>query len=69
MLQTVDDVIDKLGGSAEVAALVGVGVSAVSMAKKRKHFPHSWRMRLWEEAQRRDLEIAPDLIGQTEAST
>lgn len=63
MLQTVDEVIAKFGGSAEVANLVGVGVSAVSMAKSRNHFPHSWRMRLWQEAKRRDLEIAPNLIG------
>ena len=63
MLHTVEEVIDKLGGSAEVAQLVGVGVSAVSMAKSRKHFPHAWRMRLWQEAQRRDLQIAPNLIG------
>lgn len=65
MLQTVEKVIDELGGSAKVAELVGVGVSAVSMAKSRNHFPHAWRMRLWEEASRRGLEIAPNLIGQT----
>ena len=63
MLQTVEEVIDRLGGSAEVADLIGVGVSAVSNAKSRNSFPHSWRMRLWQEAQRRNVEIAPALIG------
>lgn len=66
MLQTVEQVIDKFGGSAKVADLVGVGVSAVSNAKSRNHFPHAWRMRLWQEAQRQNFEIAPDLIGMGE---
>ena len=69
MLQTVEEVIDRLGGSAEVADLIGVGVSAVSNAKSRNSFPHSWRMRLWQEAQRQNLEIAPDLIGMNENSS
>ena len=63
MLQTVEQVIDKLGGSAKVADLMGVGVSAVSNAKTRNRFPHAWRMRLWQESQRQSFEIAPDLIG------
>ena len=68
MLQTVEQVIDKFGGSAKVADLIGVGVSAVSNAKSRNHFPHAWRMRLWQEAKRQNFEIAPDLIGISEAS-
>lgn len=66
MLQTVEQVIDKFGGSAKVADLVGVGVSAVSNAKSRNHFPHAWRMRLWQEAKRQNFDIAPDLIGMTD---
>ena len=63
MLHTVEQVVEKLGGSAEVAKLIGVSVPAVSNAKNRQHFPHSWRMKIWQEAQRRDMEIAPHLIG------
>ena len=63
MLQTVEQVIDELGGSAKVAALIGVGISAVSNAKARNHLPHAWRMRLWQEAKKRNFEIEPNLIG------
>ena len=69
MLHTVEQVINKLGGSAEVAKLIGVGVPAVSNAKNRQHFPHSWRMKIWQEAQRREIEIAPHLIGMDESPT
>ena len=68
MINTVEEVIEKFGGSAKVADLVGVGVSAVSNAKTRNHFPHAWRMRLWQEAQRQNFEIAPNLIGMNESS-
>ena len=69
VLQTVEQVIDKFGGSAKVADLIGVGVSAVSNAKSRNHFPHAWRMRLWQEAKRQNFEIAPDLIGMDDTAS
>ena len=67
MLETVEQVIEKFGGSAKVAELIGVGVSAVSNAKTRNHFPHAWRMRLWQEAQRQNFEVTPELFGMGEA--
>lgn len=39
MLNSVDDVIEALGGTGTTAALAGVGTSAVSMWSKRGEFP------------------------------
>lgn len=66
MLMTVDDVIRELGGATQVARILSVGVPAVSNAKKAGRFPHRWRMRIYEEADRRGLRIAPELIGRSE---
>lgn len=63
MLTTVEQVIKELGGARNVAQLVGVSLPAVSNAKKAQHIPHRWRMTLYQEAQRRNVVIAPELIG------
>lgn len=39
MLNSVDDVIEALGGTGATASLAGVGASAVSMWSKRGEFP------------------------------
>jgi hypothetical protein len=39
MLNSVDDVIEALGGTSATASLAGVGTSAVSMWSKRREFP------------------------------
>lgn len=65
MLQTVDQVIAELGGPSEVAKLVGVSLPAVSNVKSRGSFPYRWRIPIMQEAQRRNLQIDPALLGLT----
>lgn len=62
MLKSVAEVIEKIGPR-NVAQLVNVGLPAVSNAKKAGHLPYRWRIAICQEAERRGLEIEPELIG------
>lgn len=63
MLNTVSEVIEGFGGAADVASLNGVTVEAVYNAIRRGSLPHPWRLRLYQEAQARNLAINPSLLG------
>ncbi len=43
--------------------MMGVTVEAVYNARRRDAIPASWHMRIYTEAQRRSVNIAPELIG------
>jgi hypothetical protein len=61
MLRTVDEVVRALGGTTKVAAMLDVGLAAVSAAKSRGHFPAPWHLRLYHEITHRKLNVAPEL--------
>lgn len=63
MIRSVPDVFDALGGPDEVAGLIGVTVEAVYNARRRDAIPATWHMRIFTEAQRRSVKIAPELLG------
>jgi hypothetical protein len=69
-LQTVDDVIDALGGhktpaanNKAVARWLGLNTSAVCNWRDRKSIPSGWHLRFYLEAAKRGLEIGPVVFG------
>lgn len=63
MLRTVDEVVERLGGVAHVAEMVGVGRPAVFNAKARGRFPYRWHLPLLNEAAKLGLKISPAVIN------
>ena len=69
-LQTVDDVIDALGGhktaaanNKAVARWLGLNTSAVCNWRERQSIPAGWHLRFYLEAANRGLEIGSVVFG------
>ena len=69
-LETVDQVIDALGeartkgaNNRVVAEWLGLNPSAVCNWRERQNIPSGWHLRFYLEAQRRRMEIAPEVFG------
>ena len=69
-LQTVDDVIDALGGhktpaanNKAVARWLGLNTSAVCNWRERQSIPSGWHLRFYLEAAKRGLQIGPVVFG------
>ena len=69
MLNTVDDVIETLGGATAVAALAGVGVPAVSNWSKRGRISQGSFMIVRDALAALGKEAAPSVFGFKEAAT
>lgn len=69
MLETVDDVIEALGGSAAVASLLGFRTSAVSNWKERGRIPAGKFQLISEALEPRGLRVALSVFGFSEART
>jgi len=65
-LDTVDAVIDALGGTAEVARLVGRGAQAVANWRKRGSMPPEMFLIMSDALAARDLRALPALWGMAE---
>lgn len=63
MIETVDQLIEEFGGKKPFAAFVGKSVQQVYRAQEQKKIPHVWRMRVFQELQRRNKPVAPELLG------
>lgn len=63
MLRTIDAVIDALGGAAKVAALCGVGFTAVSNWKSRGKIPAEKFLIFSEALKRAGKTVDPSLFG------
>ena len=63
MLDSVDDVVEALGGSAKVAELCGVGPSAVSNWRKRGRISQGSFMLVRDALASKDLEAAASVFG------
>ena len=63
MLTTFSEIIDEYGGAAPFAREFGLDLSAVCRAKRKGQIPYKWRMPLFQDAQRRKIKIAPELLG------
>ena len=69
-LQTVDDVIDALGGhktpaanNKAVARWLGLNTSAVCNWRERRNIPSGWHLRFYLEAKERGMEIGAAVFG------
>lgn len=69
-LETVDQVIDALGQARTkgannriVAEWLGLNASAVCNWRERQSIPSGWHLRFYLEAQRRGMEIMPEVFG------
>lgn len=63
MLNSIDDVIEALGGATAVASLVGVGVSAVSNWSKRGRISQDNFMIIRDALAAKGKEAAPSVFG------
>ena len=70
ILNTVDDVIDALGGhktaaanNKAVARWLGLNTSAVCNWRERRNIPSGWHLRFYLEAKERGMEIGPAVFG------
>lgn len=62
-LESIQDVIDALGGPSALADMLDVTQQAVSMWKVRGEIPAGWHYRLHVEALRRGHQIDPAVFG------
>lgn len=63
MIRNVDELIEEFGGMKPFAAFVGKSVQQVYRAKAEQKIPAVWRMRVFQELQRRNADVDPALLG------
>jgi hypothetical protein len=66
--KTIDEVIDRMGGTGAVGRLLGIGPSAVSNWRAQGEIPRAWHLALYLEAERRGFQIPMRLFGVHDAS-
>jgi len=62
-IDTISDLVNAFGGTAKLAELLDVGMSAVSNWKNAEEVPPGWHLRLFIEANKRGFEIEPEFFG------
>lgn len=65
-INTIEELIDELGGSSELARQLDLSQSAVAQWKVRGHISDGWHMRLFADVKRRGKSVAPEVFGMTE---
>lgn len=63
VLASVSDVIDAFGGPNAMAHVFGGVPSRFCNARAKGEFPKSMHMQIYVECRRRNLNIAPELVG------
>lgn len=63
VLKSVNEIIAILGGPTAVADRFNIGQSAVSNWIMRGEIPPGWHLRIYLEAEKRDMEIDPEVFG------
>lgn len=58
VIQTIDQLVDALGGTGEVGEWADIGANAVANWIARGWIPPGWHLRLYIEANRRGLKLA-----------
>lgn len=66
---TVAEFVTSFGGTSAMAEFLDVGMPCVSNWKRENFIPSGWHLRLFLEAQRRQIAVAPDLFGIAEPVT
>lgn len=62
-IKTVSELVEAFGGNHAMAQWADVGTSAVCNWKDANEFPRGYHLRLWMEAERRELDVDPHLFG------
>lgn len=62
-INTIDELIDSLGGDTEVARWLDISQPAVAMWKLRNQISAGWHLRLLAEVRRRELTVNPSVFG------
>ena len=65
-INTIDELIDELGGGSAVGRWLGITPEAVSMWKARGNIAPGWHMRLAAAVGRKGKTINPEVFGMTE---
>lgn len=63
MIQSIDELVEALGGPVKVGDWLGIGKQAVSNWSMRGYIPPAWHLRLFIEVQRRGWSIHPRVFG------
>jgi hypothetical protein len=63
-IDSITALVAAFGGTAKLAELLDVGMSAVSNWKTADQVPPGWHLRLFIEANKRGFEIEPEFFGQ-----
>lgn len=66
LIETIDDLIDELGGTTAVAKRCDIAPEAVSNWKRRGQIATGWHMRLAADVKRKGKMIHPDVFGMSE---
>lgn len=65
-INSIDELIDALGGDTEVGLWLGISQPAVAMWKSRGQIGAGWHLRLLAEVRRRGLTVNPEVFGLNE---
>lgn len=65
-INTIDELVDALGGDTKVGRWLGISQPAVAAWKLRNHVPPGWHMRLLAELTRRGYSVNPEVFGLSE---
>lgn len=64
MISNVQQLVNEFGGVKPFAEAISLkSIPPVYRAMSLNHLPYKWRMLVVQEAKRRRLEIAPELLG------
>jgi hypothetical protein len=63
MITSVNELIEEFGGVKPFAATIKRSLPPVYRAIELNRLPFSWRMTVYQEARRRKIKIAPELLG------
>jgi hypothetical protein len=64
-VETVEDVVDALGGDTQVAAWLGISQPAVAAWKSREAIPGGWHLRIYARLLAMGIECDPKVFGLT----
>lgn len=65
-INSIDDLVDELGGNVRIGSWLGISSEAVSMWKARRHIAPGWHLRLAAALRRRGRSVNPEVFGMTE---
>lgn len=65
-INSIDELVNALGGDTKVARWLGISQPAVAAWKARNHIPPGWHMRLLADLTKRGMTVNPEVFGLSE---